>query len=287
MWWLAAPYAQLALAALVALVVSGAIVGVLVNLRGMEFVSDGLIHAVFPGVVIGTVTFGQDGLYPGALIAALLATILLTLASHRGLGTDATTAVLLTGAFAIGIVIVSRTTQFSIGLEHLLFGQLLTVQPADLAVIAALGALAVLLAGVTWKEQVFLAFDRRGAHAAGSRTLVFELVLNLAVALVVVAASRAVGNLLVLAVLIVPAAVGRLLSRRIGMILLIALATGLGASVLGLAVAFELSIGAGVQASPSSVVVLTLLGIYLVVAASAAVRARAVRGRRATPREAS
>lgn len=270
----ALPFMQQALLALAMLAVVSAVVGVALNLRELEFVSDGLVHAVFPGVVIGFVLAGDDGLYVGAIIASLLATAALTWAARRGVGTDATTAVVLAGTFAIGIVIVSRTTTFSTGLEHLLFGQLLTVRPADLVAIAVLGGIALVLVLATWKEQLFRSFDRRGAAAAGYRTLAYELALNLAIALVVVAAARAVGNLLVLAILIVPAAVGRLLSRRIGVVVAIALVTSLVASVLGLTVAFQLSVVADVPASPTAVVVLVLIAIYLAAAVASRILAR-------------
>lgn len=280
----ALPFMQHALVALVMLGVVSAVVGVALNLRGLEFVSDGLVHAIFPGVVIGFVAGGAatSGLYLGAIIAALVATAALTWAARRGAGTDATTAVVLAGTFAIGIVIVSRTDTPAAGLEHLLFGQLLTIGVADLVAIGVLGGLALALVGATWKEQLFLSFDRRGARASGLPALAYELALNLAIALVVVAAARAVGNLLVLAILIAPAAVGRLLSRRVGVIVLISLVTALGASVLGLVVAFELSITARVTASPTSIVVLVLVAVYLAVAAVASVRGRGA-GRRRRP----
>lgn len=260
----ALPFMQQALLALALISIVSAVVGVQLNLRGLEFVSDGLVHAVFPGVVIGFVTSGMEGLYVGAVIAALIATAALTWAARRGAGTDAATAVVLAGTFAIGIVIVSRTTDFATGLEHLLFGQLLTVGPGDLVAIAILGGIALVLVLVTWRQQVFLSFDARGARAAGASSLVYELILNLAIALVVVAAARAVGNLLVLAILIIPAAVGRLLSRRIGAIAAIALATSLVGACVGLWLAYEASVTLGLSASPTSVVVLVFVAIYLV-----------------------
>lgn len=275
----ALPFMQNALVAVALLSVVGAVVGVQLNLRGLEFVSDGLVHAVFPGVVIGFVTAGTQGLYVGAIIAALVATAALTWAARRGAGTDATTAVILAGTFAIGIVIVSRTTTFSASLEHLLFGQLLTVRLGDLVAIAVLGGLALMLVVATWKEQLFLSFDRRGSRAAGYPVLAYELALNLAIALVVVAAARAVGNLLVLAILIVPAAVGRLLSRRVGVIVLLALITSLAGAVVGLLLAFELSVAYAVPASPSSVVVLVLVAVYLAAAVAARIIARVGRAR--------
>lgn len=275
-----APFMQHAALALGMLALMAAVVGVALNLRDLEFVSDGLVHAVFPGVVIGLALGGSETIYIGAIIAALIATVLLTIATNRGMGTDASTAVLLAGAFALGIVIVSTTTTYSSGVEQLLFGQLLTIGTGDLIVIAALGGVALLIVAATWKEQVFISFDRRGAEATGMRVFVYELALNLAIALVVVAAARAVGNLLVLALLIVPAAVGRLLSRRLSHILIIGALTALAGSFAGLVGGYWLAVDARLAISPSGVLVLCLVVIYLIVAGVSALVARARAGRR-------
>ncbi|WP_241209110.1 MULTISPECIES: metal ABC transporter permease [Gulosibacter] len=271
-----APFMQTAAIALAALAVVAAVVGVALNLRELEFVSDGLVHAVFPGVVIGFVAGQGSGtaVYLGAVIAALIATVLLTLASRRGAGTDANTAVLLAGAFAIGIVIVSRSTSYATGLETLLFGQLLTISHDDLLVIGVLGVIALLIVGLTWKEQVSVAFDRESAEASGMPVLRYELLLNVAIALTVVAASRAVGNLLVLALLIVPAAVGRLISFRLALIVPIAAGAALLASFLGLVSGYWLSVDARLNVSPSAVLVLVLVTLYLVVAGVTAITRR-------------
>ena len=276
---LGAPFMQQAMLALIGISLVAAFVGVLLNLRDLEFVSDGLVHAVFPGVVIGFVAAGADGVYFGALVAAVIATVLLTFAARRGLGEDTATAVLLAGAFALGIVIVSRTTRYSTGLEQLLFGQLLTVGPDDLLAIAVLGGLALAIALLTFKQQVLVAFDRTAALAMGMRVVLLELALNLAIALVVVAAARAIGNLLVLALLIVPAAIGRLLSRRLGAVIAIALASALVTGPAGLIAAYWLSVDARLPISPSALVVLVMCAAYLAVAGGGALLRRVRRGR--------
>lgn len=263
-----APFMQTAAIALAALSLVAAVVGVALNLRELEFVSDGLVHAVFPGVVIGFVVGEGAGpaVYLGAVIAALVATVLLTLAARRGAGTDASTAVLLAGAFALGIVIVSRSTSYATGLESLLFGQLLTISHVDLIIIGVLGLVALLIVALTWKEQVSVSFDREAAEASGLPVLRYELLLNVAIALTVVAAARAVGNLLVLALLIVPAAVGRLVSHRLAVIVPVAAVAALVASFIGLVSGYWLSVDARLNVSPSAVLVLALVALYLVVA---------------------
>lgn len=282
-----APFIQTAAIALCLLAVVVAVVGVALNLRGLEFLSDGIVHAVFPGVVVGVLAGGDSQIYVWALVAALIATALLTLAARSGRGTDAATAVMLAGAFALGIVLVSRTTRYTTGIEQLLFGQLLTIGTADIVFIALLGGLATVMVAATWRTQTFVSFDRRGAQAAGISVLRYELVLNVAIALVVVAASRAVGNLLVLALLIVPAAIGRLLSRNIGVIVAIAFISALVGSLAGLVGGYWLAVDAELQVSPAAVLVLVLVAGYFVVATCAIGwrSLRSARARRTGPAE--
>lgn len=284
------PFMLNAMLVLAILALAGGIVGVQLNLRGLEFLGDGLVHSIFPGVVIGFVLQGAGGTYLGAGIAALIATVLLTLAARRGLGDDAATAIILSGAFSLGVVIVSTTTAYTGGLEHLLFGQLLTVDRTDLGIVAALCGAAVLVVAVSWRFQVFRAFDRIGARASGVRVRALELALNLAIALVIVAGARAIGNLLILALLIVPPAVGRLASRRIDRIVPIAIATALLPSLGGLWLAYALSVRAGVDVSPSGMVVLALAAVYLLAALARTIADRLRPGgrrRRWSPRVAS
>lgn len=279
----ALPFMAKGLAVLLVLAVVAGLIGVLVNLRGLEFISDGLVHAVFPGLVIGFVLARREGLYAGAVIAAVLAAVILTLVTRRAVTSDASIAIVLTGMFSIGIIVVSTQSDYVGQLDQLLFGRLLTVTDADLWQTVAVCALALALVLVTLKGQLYRAFDRVGAAAAGYRVLVLDVVLNVAIALVVVAASNAVGNLLVLAVLIVPGAVGRLIAGRIGLIFGIAAAFAALTGWLGLAVAFALSVGAGVPAPSGATVVLVIVAVYLLVLAGRALLDGARRARAGRP----
>ena len=124
-------------------------------------------------------------------------------------------AILLTSFFSLGVVLVSRTRTYTADLTVFLFGRVLAVDRADL--LATL-ALAAVVGGTLWalrKELVLRAFDPDGAAAMGYRTAALDLVLNLLIALVVVAAVKAVGTVLVVALIVVPAAAARLLADRV------------------------------------------------------------------------
>ena len=256
------PFMARALLVLVVLSLVAGLVGVLVNLRGLEFISDGLTHAVFPGVAIGFVWGGRDGLFVGAMVAALIAAVVLTVIVKRAVTSDAAIAVVFTAMFSVGIIVVSRETNYVGQLDALLFGRLLTVSPAEVNQTFIVCLIALVMVGFTLKEQVFRAFDSEGTAAAGYRPLALDIVLNVAIALVVVAASSAVGNLLVLAVLIVPGAVARLVTNRLWLLFLVAAGFGVVAAWVGLALGYEASVNGGVDLPSGATVVLVLVAGY-------------------------
>lgn len=256
------PFMGRALAVLLVLSIAAGVIGVLINLRGLEFLTDGLTHAVFPGLAAGFVFAGQGGVMIGALIAAAAATIVLTLMSNNRVSSDATTAIVLTAMFSIGVVIVSTSPGRAGGLEQLLFGHLLTVTSTEAVTTAAVAVVALAIVAVTLRRQIFHAFDPQAAIAAGYRRVVTELALNVAIALVIVAASNAVGNLLVLAVLIVPGAMSRLVSSRLGGLFIAAIAMGVLASWIGLGSAFHISVSGGVDVPAGATVALSFIVLY-------------------------
>ncbi|OPG13524.1 metal ABC transporter permease [Microbispora sp. GKU 823] len=265
--------------ALVELVVLGALagtVGVLVLLRRLAFVSDTLTHTVFPGVVIGHLMAGDGGIFWGALAAGVATAVLLTLLTQRRrVSEDAALAMLLTTLFAVGVVLVSRQTGFTSDLTAFLFGRVLTVTEAQLAQTAVVTVVVVALLAVLRRPLLLRAFDPEGAQAAGVRVGLLDLVLNVAVALVVVAAVKAVGTILVIALLIVPAAAARSLSDRLAVIVPVACLVGAAAGWLGLVVSYEASIGYGVRLASGATVVLVLVAMYGLAHAAGFVRRKA------------
>jgi zinc/manganese transport system permease protein len=277
----ALPFMGRALLVLLVLAVVAGLVGVLVNLRGLEFISDGLTHAVFPGLAIGLAVGGTAGLVPGAAIAALAGAVALTLFVRAGVTSDAAVAVVLTAAFSVGVIVVSRSDDYAGELEALLFGRVLTIPPEDVLPLVAVSLVAAVAVGLTLKQQLLRAFDAQASRAAGDRSLVLDLVLNAAVALVVVAGASAVGTLLVLALLIVPGASSRLVTTRLWSLFPVAAAVGAVSAWLGLSLGFALSVGAGVDLPAGSTVVLAFVLVYAVLLA-----VRLVRDRMARPAEA-
>ncbi|MBX6381556.1 MAG: metal ABC transporter permease [Microbispora sp.] len=283
------PFMARALVELVLLGVLAGTVGVLVLLRRLAFVSDTLTHTVFPGVVIGHLMAGDGGIFWGALAAGVVTAVLLTLLTHRRrVSEDAALAMLLTTLFAVGVVVVSRQTGFTSDLTAFLFGRVLTVTEAQLAQTAVVTVLVVALVVALRRPLLLRAFDPEGARAAGVRVGLLDLVLNVAVALVVVAAVKAVGTILVIALLIVPAAAARGLSDRLAVIVPLACLIGAGAGWLGLVVSYEASVGYGIRLASGATVVLVLVAMYGLALAAGFARRKAglVRARRTAPESA-
>jgi manganese/iron transport system permease protein len=276
----AVPYMQRALVEVLVLGALAGAVGVFVVLRRLAFVGDALTHTVFPGVVIAHL-LGQS-LLAGALAFGVLSAVLLTvLGRHRRVGADAALAILLTSFFSVGVVLVSRTRGFTSDLTVFLFGRVLAVDRTDLAQTLAVAAVVAVALVALRKELVLRAFDPDGAAAMGYRTGTLDLVLNLLIALVVVAAVEAVGTVLVIALMVVPAAAARLLADRVATMTVLACLLGATGGWLGLVVSYEVSVDHGVRLAAGATIVVVLVGLFLLAAAVAPLRRRrpAVRAR--------
>ena len=257
--------------ALVEVLVLGAVavaVGVLVVLRRLAFVGDALTHTVFPGVVIAHL-LGRSILL-GALAFGVLTAILLTgLGSHRRVGDDAALAILLTSFFSLGVVLISRTRGFTADLTVFLFGRVLAIDRTDLIQTLAVAAVAAVVLALLHKELVLRAFDPDATAAMGYRTGVLDLALNLLIALVVVAAVEAVGTVLVIALIVVPA-------DRVAAMTALACLLGAAGGWLGLAVSYEVSVDHDLRLAAGATIVVVLVGLFLLAAALAALRRRRV-----------
>lgn len=230
-----ASYFRLALLEAVAIGVIGGMAGAFVVLRKLPMYVLALSHSTFPGVVVAAVV-GVDALF-GALVAAVLtAAIVAVWGASRTVDTASSTGVLLAGAFALGLVLSSWQGISSAQLVGYLVGSILTVTAADVAVAAAIAIGVFLAVVVFYKELLFSTFDAGGARALGYRVGAIDLGVLLVVGTAVVAMIPAVGTLLSLGLLTVPAMTARLLCNKAVPLLavstLIAVACSVGGVVL-------------------------------------------------------
>jgi manganese/iron transport system permease protein len=232
-----------------------------------------MTHTVFPGVAIAFVA-GQS-LFLGALAFGLLSAVLLTGATRiPRVDPDAALGVLLGAFFSIGVIVVSTTHGYTADLTALLFGRILNVDTREivdtvLIAVVVLGVLAAL-----HKELVFRAFDPTGSEALGYRAVVLDLVLNALVALVVVAAVRAVGTVLVIALIVVPAATARLVTDRVRSMIVVSVGVSALCGYLGLAASYEASLHHGVRLGSGATIVIALTIAFVAVGGTATVHRR-------------
>ncbi|GAA3212183.1 metal ABC transporter permease [Dactylosporangium siamense] len=258
------PFMGRALVELLLLAALAGVVSTFVLIRRLGFVADTMTHTVFPGVVIGFLAGGTGGVFPGALVAAAVTAALLTLLTRSRRVTDDTAlAVLLAAMFAVGVILVSRRSSYSADLTAFLFGRLLAVTATQLVQTAVVGAVVLLTLALLAKELRLRAFDPQSAAATGYRVWLLDLLLNMSVALVVVAAAQSVGTILVVALLVVPAATGRLLSDRLAVIAAVGVVAAAAAGYTGLVVSYQASVTYGTRLASGATVVLALVGLYL------------------------
>jgi manganese/iron transport system permease protein len=259
------PFMGRALAELLILGALAGTVGVLILLRRLAFMTDALTHTVFPGVVIGYLLSGEGGIFWGALVAAAATAILLTLLTrHRAVTEDSALAILLTTFFAIGVVLVSRESGYTADLTAFLFGRILTVTPQQLTETLVVTALVIAALALLRRPLLARAFDPEGARATGYRVGLLDL--------------------LVIALLIVPAAAARLVSDRLALIVPVAAALGAVAGWAGLAVSYDASVHHGLRLASGGTVVLVLIACYLGALAAGTIRRRALTSRTAAAR---
>lgn len=231
------------------------VVGVFVVLRGMAFLGDAIAHSALTGMAAAFL-LGAN-IFLGALIWAVPASLAVSALSRRsGVRIDAIIGVLFAGGFALGIIIISTSDAYSGDLLSVLFGSVLGASWGDALAAGLLAGGILLTVALFYKELVFFTYDRDVALAAGVPVRFLEYLLPLLVALTTVAALKAVGNVMVMSLLVVPAATGTLLARRMPSIMLATVAVALVAIILGLYLSYFFDLPTGPAIVVMSVAIL-------------------------------
>ncbi len=241
---LGAPFMQRALAEVLLLAVAGGLLGTWVVLRRLAFFSHAAGSATFPGLVVA----GPWGIPPqlAALGAGLLYAGGLERLVRRGrVAPDAATGLLLAAALAGGTILASDVYSSGAGVDRLLFGTLLGIDGGDLAVSAAVAALALAATAALGRTWLASGFDPGAARSLAVRSGRGDRLLLALLAASVVAMLPAVGALLVGTLLVVPAATARLLVRDLRSLQLTAIALAAGEGVAGLLLAWHADLPPG------------------------------------------
>ena len=232
-----------------------AVIGCFVILKGMAFIGDALPHASFGGVAAAFV-LGAN-LYLGGAIAAVLTALLIGFVSRRALlKYDTAIGILFVGAFAAGILIISRRTNYTPDLFSFVFGNVLGVSWSDVWTTAVVAAVILVLVVLFYKELLFVTYDPSMAAAAGLPVAAVQYGLLALIGVTTVIGLQTVGIVLVVALIVTPAATAQLLTRRLPAMMAAGAAVGVLSSLAGLYVAYYADVSA------SAAIVLTATAFF-------------------------
>ena len=220
------------------------ILGAYVITRGRSFMGDALAHSVLPAMVVAFLL----GISPffAAVPAGILIALLMGAVSRRtGVSEDTSIGIIFAGMFALGLVMLSSATNINVDIEDLLLGQVLGVSQTDVYV--SLGLTALVLVGLYafHRQLVYTTFDSVGAAVVGIKTRFIEYVLLALLALVIVIGIQAAGIVLVMAMLITPAAAGYMLARRFVGVMVIGAVVGAVSAIAGLYLSYYADLPSG------------------------------------------
>jgi manganese/iron transport system permease protein len=263
--------------ALVASVLAGivcAVIGSYVVLKGLAFIGDAIAHAAFPGVVVAFIVGGPYAI--GGGIAAFLTAVSIGWVSRRAsIRVDTAIGVVFAGTFALGLLLYSSIQGFVPELLGFLVGNVLAISTADLISLLVLGGAVLAVVLVLWKELLYSTFDPLGAAASGLPVAALEYLFLGLVAVTIVISLQAVGIILVVAMLVTPAATAQLLTVRFTRMIIVAMVIGAGTAVAGLYLSYWFDVASG-----ATIVLVQTIVFLLALAVTA--RGRRVNRARAT-----
>jgi ABC-type Mn2+/Zn2+ transport system permease subunit len=249
------PFMQRAIAEVALLGVAGGALGCWVVYYGFSYAAESLAHSLFPGLVLAAIA--GVPLMLGAAPAIVLAALAIALTSRvAGVGRDAAVAVVVTTMFGLGALL-ALSPRSPPGIERLLFGDVFGVGDTDIVAAAALAVMALVALPLLHGRLLLAGFDRASAPALGVSPALADAVLLVLLAAATVVAAQGLGNLLVVAVFVGPAAAARRLSDRMAATMVIAAGLAVFAGVGGL----YLSYYAGTAGGAS--VALAIVAVYL------------------------
>ena len=221
--------------------VASGVLGAFALLREQSLLGDTLSHAALPGVALGFLVAGTRQTVPilaGALLSGALAALLIVLLTRRSrLKTDAALGIALSVFFALGLVLLTfiqrQNNAGQAGLDAFLFGQAASLLPRDVAVMAVVTLLALLLVLGLWKEFKAVTFDPGFARSLGFPVLALDIIMTVMIALAIVIGLQMVGVVLMASMIIAPAAAARQWSRTLGQMVTLAALFGALSGVMG------------------------------------------------------
>ena len=221
-----------------------AVMGAFIVLRGLAFIGDAVSHAAFPGLVIAFLL--GIPLYIGGAVAAVATALGIGWVARRGgLRFDTAVGVLFAGMFALGIVLFSTIDDYVADLFSYLLGNVLGITFGDIVQVVVLGAIVLVVVFLLRKEFLYASFDPAGAAASGLPVEWLDYLLLGLIGVTIVVSIQTVGIVLVVAMLVTPAATGQLLVDRFWDLVRVAIAIAVVSALVGLYLSYYLNVASG------------------------------------------
>lgn len=249
---------QRALLAGLSVGISCALLGVFLILRKAAMIGHGLAHVSFAGVAIGLI-LGWLPLLSALFFTVITAGVLVKIRQKTGLYSDTVIALVSSFGFALGILLVSLSQRINVELFSYLFGDILTISSLEVIVSILLALSLVIIIIVYFREFLYTTFDPEAAQVAGISGDKVELLLTVLSGITVVLGMRVVGILLVVSLMVIPAASALRIARTFRQALLGAVVFSLGEIFIGLCLSFWLDIPA------AAAIVLLSFGLYILI----------------------
>ncbi|MFC3884941.1 metal ABC transporter permease [Bacillus songklensis] len=233
---------------------SCSLVGCFLVLRKMSMIGDAISHSVLPGIVIAFLVSGsRDSLFMmmGAAVIGLITVFLIQMFHQSGVQSDASIGVVFTALFAVGVVLVSLyTRQVDLDLDCVLYGEIayapwntisiggMSIGPKAVWGVGATFLLNLIVISLFYKQFKICSFDPAMAAAVGIPVMLFHYLLMALVSFTTVASFESVGAILVVGMLIVPAATAYLLTEKLSVMIGISMFIGIISSAIGYYMAY-------------------------------------------------
>ncbi|MCB2224813.1 MAG: metal ABC transporter permease [Actinobacteria bacterium] len=267
--WLTAPFElafqQRALLGGSLAAIALAVIGTWVVIRGMTFLGDALIHGVVPGIALA-VLLDFNVLIGAAIAAAVMIGGIGLVHRQTAFSEDTGIGLLFVGMLGLGVILISRSDSYTGDLTSILFGDALGVSTGDLAVLAVVVAVTLVVSALFYRAFLVLAFNEEKAQMLGLRPRLAHGVMLGLITLGIVGSFQTVGTLLVLGLLVGPPATASLLVQRVPAIMAVAAGIGVFSVASGLVISYH------ADTSGSATMAVVPIALFFVVLAVQSVR---------------
>ena len=212
--------------------------------RNLGFMGDAIAHASLPALVFGLLI--GVSIFVAAIPAAIVIALMIGYLINRSkIGEDTAIGIIFSTLFALGFILLSIYKQISLSVEDLLLGQILGVSNVDVLTTLVLSVIVLVTSLTLYKQFLFISFDPIGAKVAGLSVKLFDNIFLVVLSLAIIGSLQAVGIILVLSMLITPAAAAKLIMKGFPSSMTVGSVFGVLASVSGLYLSYYLNFPSG------------------------------------------